>query len=60
MYTWCTHGEQKRVALSYAKNKCQKLFRMYFPNFIGKDAGELNKTNVTKDIEPIIKRIRHD
>ena len=54
------NDEAGRIASINIKNKCQKLFRMYFPNFIGKDAGELNKTNVTRDIEPIIKRIKND
>jgi 5S rRNA maturation endonuclease (ribonuclease M5) len=52
------NDEAGRKAAEQIKLACGRLYRLYFPKFSGKDAGDLNKNAVTSDIEPILNTIR--
>ncbi len=52
------NDEAGRQAAEQIKQACGRLYRLYFPAFSGKDAGDLNKSAVTSDIEPILRQVK--
>lgn len=39
------------------KQRYQKLYRLYFPKYNGKDAGELNTDEITSELKPLLSRL---
>lgn len=49
-----------RAAAEKIKSECGRLYRLYFPKFSGKDAGELNTDQITKEIRPILDKLNEN
>jgi 5S rRNA maturation endonuclease (ribonuclease M5) len=51
------NDEAGRNAAIELKKKLGRTYRLYFPRISGHDVGELNSDSITKDIEPIIRKL---
>lgn len=52
------NDEAGRKAAEQIKSSLGRLYRLYFPKFSEKDPGNLNKSQVSSDIEPILNSIK--